>query len=129
MLIAQMETLDVDHIVVNSAGCGSAMKEYGALLADDPFWAARAAAFSAKVRDVMEVLAELDVLLPLRLHSLPVRVAYHDACHLAHAQGVRLQPRAVLGRIPDLRARRSQGIRRVLRQRRHLQPRRPAGRR
>jgi glycolate oxidase iron-sulfur subunit len=101
-LIAQMESLDIDHVVVNSAGCGSAMKEYGALLADDPFWAARAAAFSAKVRDVMEVIAELDVQLPARLHSLPVRVAYHDACHLAHAQGVRLQPRAVLGRIPDL---------------------------
>ncbi|HEV3275101.1 MAG TPA: heterodisulfide reductase-related iron-sulfur binding cluster [Candidatus Dormibacteraeota bacterium] len=101
-LIAQMETLDVDHIVVNSAGCGSAMKEYGAFLADDPFWASRAAAFSARVRDVMEVIAELDVQLPLRLHSLRVRVAYHDACHLAHAQGVRLQPRVVLGRIPDL---------------------------
>jgi glycolate oxidase iron-sulfur subunit len=101
-LIAQMETLEIDHIVVNSAGCGSAMKEYGALLADDPFWAARAAAFSGRVRDVMEVIAELDVQLPARLHSLPVRVAYHDACHLAHAQGVRLQPRAVLSRIPDL---------------------------
>jgi glycolate oxidase iron-sulfur subunit len=101
-LIAQMETLEIDHIVVNSAGCGSAMKEYGALLADDPFWAARAAAFSARVRDVMEVIAELDVQLPARLHSLPVRVAYHDACHLAHAQGVRLQPREVLSRIPDL---------------------------
>jgi glycolate oxidase iron-sulfur subunit len=101
-LIAQMETLDVDHIVVNSAGCGSAMKEYGALLADDPFWAARAARFSARVRDVMEVVADLDLQLPARLHSLPARVAYHDACHLAHAQGVRAQPRAVLGRIPDL---------------------------
>ena len=101
-LIAQMETLNVDHIVVNSAGCGSAMKEYGALLADDPFWSARAASFSASVRDVMEVIAGLDVQLPARLHSLPARVAYHDACHLAHAQGVRLQPRAVLARIPDL---------------------------
>jgi glycolate oxidase iron-sulfur subunit len=101
-LIAQMEPLGVDRIVVNSAGCGSAMKEYGALLADDPFWSARAARFSAGVRDVMEVIAELEVQLPSRLHSLPVRVAYHDACHLAHAQGVRLQPRNVLGRIPDL---------------------------
>jgi glycolate oxidase iron-sulfur subunit len=101
-LIAQMEALDLDHVVVNSAGCGSAMKEYGQLLADDPFWADRAAKFSAKVRDVMEVIADLDVQLPARLHPLPVRVAYHDACHLAHAQGVRLQPRAVLGRIPGL---------------------------
>jgi glycolate oxidase iron-sulfur subunit len=101
-LIAQMEPLGVDRIIVNSAGCGSAMKEYGALLADDPFWSARAARFSADVRDVMEVIAELEVQLPSRLHPLPVRVAYHDACHLAHAQGVRLQPRNVLGRIPDL---------------------------
>jgi glycolate oxidase iron-sulfur subunit len=101
-LIAQMETLDIDHIVVNSAGCGSAMKEYGALLADDPFWAARAAMFSVRVRDVMEVIATLDVQLPARLHALPARVAYHDACHLAHAQGVRVQPRTVLARIPGL---------------------------
>ena len=101
-LIAQMENLRVDHIVVNSAGCGSAMKEAGTLLADDPFWASRAASFSARVRDVMEVIAKLDVQLPARLHALPARVAYHDACHLAHAQGVRLQPRTVLGRIPGL---------------------------
>jgi glycolate oxidase iron-sulfur subunit len=101
-VIAQMENLEVDHVVVNSAGCGSAMKEYGALLADDPFWAARAANFSAKVRDVMEVLADLAIQRPARLHPMPARVAYHDACHLAHAQGVRAQPRAVLSRIPGL---------------------------
>ncbi len=101
-VIAQMERMHVDHVVVNSAGCGSAMKEYGQLLADDPAWAERAAAFSAGVRDVMELLAELEVQRPAKLHSLPSRVAYHDACHLAHAQGVRLQPRAVLRRIPDL---------------------------
>jgi glycolate oxidase iron-sulfur subunit len=101
-LITQMERMRVDHVVVNTAGCGSAMKEYGALLADDPLWAQRASAFSAKVRDVMEVLADLEVQLPARLHALPARVAYHDACHLAHAQGVRAQPRAVLCRIPEL---------------------------
>ena len=101
-LIAQMERLHVDHIVVNSAGCGSAMKEYGEFLADDPAWSERAAGFAARVRDVMELLADLDVDLPARLHPLPARVAYHDACHLAHAQGVRAQPRTVLRRIPDL---------------------------
>jgi glycolate oxidase iron-sulfur subunit len=101
-LIARMEPLRVDHIVVNSAGCGSAMKEYGELLADDPAWSARAAAFSSRVRDVMEVIADRDVELPARLHPLETRVAYHDACHLAHAQGVRAQPRAVLRRIPGL---------------------------
>jgi glycolate oxidase iron-sulfur subunit len=97
-----MEALDIDYIVVNSAGCGSAMKEYGALLADDPFWSTRAGQFSARVRDVMEVIAALDVQLPARLHPLPARVSYHDACHLAHAQGVRTQPREVLSRIPGL---------------------------
>jgi glycolate oxidase iron-sulfur subunit len=101
-LIAQMEGLRVDHVVVNSAGCGSAMKEYGELLADDPAWSARAAAFSARVRDVMELIADRDVELPARLHPVEARVAYHDACHLAHAQGVRAQPRAVLRRIPGL---------------------------
>jgi glycolate oxidase iron-sulfur subunit len=101
-LIDQTERLRVDRVVVNSAGCGSAMKEYGQLLADDPLWATRAAAFAAKVRDVMELLADLELQSPARLHALPARVAYHDACHLAHAQGVRLQPRAVLRRIPEL---------------------------
>jgi glycolate oxidase iron-sulfur subunit len=101
-LIAQMERLGVDHVVVNAAGCGSAMKEYGALLADDPAWAERAARLSTKVRDVMELLAELQVQPPARLHPLTARVAYHDACHLAHAQGVRQQPRTVIRRIPGM---------------------------
>jgi glycolate oxidase iron-sulfur subunit len=95
---------DCDAVVVNAAGCGSAMKDYGHLLADDPAWADRAAAFSAKVRDVTELLVD-DV--PegdgrARRHPLPLRVAYHDACHLAHAQGVRNQPRALLRDIPGL---------------------------
>jgi len=101
-VIAQMDRLNVDHIVVNAAGCGSTMKDYGTLLADDPAWSARAARCSAKVRDVAELVAVLDLQQPARLHALPVRVAYHDACHLAHAQGVRAQPRALLRRIPGL---------------------------
>ncbi|OLT14057.1 glycolate oxidase [Pseudonocardia sp. CNS-139] len=98
--IAVFETLDVDHVVANVAGCGSSMKEYGHLLADDPEWADRAAAFSATVRDVHEVLADLGP----RAERRPFRgrVAYHDACHLGHAQGVREQPRAVLRSIPEL---------------------------
>jgi glycolate oxidase iron-sulfur subunit len=98
--IATFETLDVDHIVTNVAGCGSSMKEYGHLLADDPEWAERAAAFSARVRDVHEVLAELEP--RAQRHPFRARVAYHDACHLGHAQKVRDQPRAVLRSIPDL---------------------------
>ncbi len=101
-VITQMERLSVDHVVVNAAGCGSTMKEYAALLADDPAWSARAARCSEKVRDVMELVAGLDLQQPASLHALPVRVAYHDACHLAHAQGVRAQPRALLRSIPGL---------------------------
>ncbi|SHN46261.1 (Fe-S)-binding protein [Cryptosporangium aurantiacum] len=89
-----------DTIAVNVAGCGSAMKDYGHLLADDPEWAARAAEFSAKVRDVHEVLAAVE---PQAVrHPIPLRIAYHDACHLAHAQGVRQAPRDLLRTIPGL---------------------------
>jgi glycolate oxidase iron-sulfur subunit len=98
--IAVFEAYDVDTIVVNVAGCGSTMKEYGTLLRDDPAWAERAAAFSAKVRDVTEVLADLEPQAPR--HPIDAKVAYHDACHLGHAQGVRAQPRAMLNTIPDL---------------------------
>jgi glycolate oxidase iron-sulfur subunit len=90
----------VDAIVVNVAGCGSTMKEYGRLLRDDPRYAGPAAAFAAKVRDVSEVLAGLEPRAPR--HPIRARVAYHDACHLGHAQGVRAQPRAVLRAIPGL---------------------------
>jgi glycolate oxidase iron-sulfur subunit len=98
--IEVFEAYDVDTVVVNVAGCGSTMKEYGTLLADDPPWAERAAAFSAKVRDVTEVLAELEP--RARREPIEARVAYHDACHLGHAQKVRAQPRSVLRSIPGL---------------------------
>jgi glycolate oxidase iron-sulfur subunit len=89
-----------DAVAVNVAGCGSAMKDYGHLLADDPEWGERAQAFSAKVRDVHELLAG-EAPRVVR-HPLPLKVAYHDACHLAHAQGVRAQPRELLRQIPEL---------------------------
>ena len=92
-----------DTIVVNAAGCGSAMKDYGHLFRDDPEWSERAAAFSAKVRDVHELLAEHEPQAPR--HPIDLVVAYHDACHLAHAQGVRAQPRALLQTIPGLELR------------------------
>jgi glycolate oxidase iron-sulfur subunit len=96
-----------DVVAVNSAGCGSGMKEYGHLLRDDPAWAQRAAEFSAKVRDVHELLAEHE---PIAARSpVPLTVAYHDACHLAHAQGVRAQPRALLRGIPQLELREPAG--------------------
>jgi glycolate oxidase iron-sulfur subunit len=99
-MIATMDAAGVDTIVINAAGCGSTLKEYGHLLRDDPQWAARAAGFSERVRDVTELLAELEPRAPRQ--AVRGRVAYHDACHLAHAQGVRAEPRAVLGAIPEL---------------------------
>jgi glycolate oxidase iron-sulfur subunit len=99
-MIAAFEAVNVDTIVINAAGCGSSMKEYGHLLRDDPSWAARAAAFSAKCKDVAEVLCELPAHAPR--HPLPMRVAYHDACHLRHAQAIYAEPRQLLATIPDL---------------------------
>jgi glycolate oxidase iron-sulfur subunit len=90
----------VDRVVVNAAGCGSNLKAYGHLLRDDPVYATRAAAFAASVRDVMELLAELEPRAPRQ--PLALRAAYHDACHLGHAQGIRRQPREVLRTIPEL---------------------------
>ena len=84
---------DVDVVVVNAAGCGSALKEYGHWLPDE-----ETQRFAARVRDVSEVLADAD--LPLR--PLRETVTYHDACHLAHGQRVRAEPRALLRRIPEL---------------------------
>jgi glycolate oxidase iron-sulfur subunit len=91
---------DCGIVVVNAAGCGSAMKEYVHLLEDDPAWSDRARRFSEKVRDVSELLAEKTTV--ATRHPVPLRLAYHDACHLAHAQGVRSQPRALLREVPDL---------------------------
>jgi glycolate oxidase iron-sulfur subunit len=99
--IEVFEQSGVDRIVVNAAGCGSSMKEYGELFHEDAAWAARAKAFSAKVRDVSEVLVELGEPRATR-HPIKARVVYHDACHLAHAQGVRAQPRALLAAIPGV---------------------------
>ena len=95
------ERAGVERIAVNAAGCGSSMKEYGQLLADDPAWADRARAFSARVRDVTEIVSELGAPRAPR-HPLALRVAYHDACHLAHAQGVRQPPRELLRSIPGV---------------------------
>ncbi len=94
---------DVEVVVVNAAGCGSAMKDYADVLADEPEWAERAAALSAKTRDLAEYLAELGP--RATRHPLELTVAYHDACHLAHAQGIRAQPRALLNAIPGLEVR------------------------
>ena len=98
--IAALERTEADAVVVNAAGCGSSMKEWGHLFHDDPAWAERAAKMAAKVKDISEVLAALPPVAPR--HPLRVKVAYHDACHLAHAQRIRSQPRALLAAIPGL---------------------------
>ncbi len=99
-IIDLFEPLAVDTIVVNAAGCGHTLKDYGYLLRDDPDYRDRAIAFSAKCKDVSEVLAELEPRAPR--HPVALRVAFHDPCHLQHAQGLREQPRAMLRTIPGL---------------------------
>jgi glycolate oxidase iron-sulfur subunit len=97
--IAAFEACDV--VTTTIAGCGAMLREYDFLLRDDPEWAERAKAFAAKVRDVSEVLT--DLALPPMTHAVNEVVTYHDACHLAHAQRVTAQPRALLAKIPGLR--------------------------
>jgi glycolate oxidase iron-sulfur subunit len=99
-LIASFEESAVEKIVVNASGCGSHLKELGWLLADDPAWAERAAAFSAKVCDVGELLHDVEP--RATRHPLPLRVALQDSCHLRHAQGLPVASRASLARIPAL---------------------------
>ncbi len=102
-IVDAFEAAGVERVVVNAAGCGSTMKEYADLLADDPAYAERARDFAGKVRDVSELLDELGPVAPR--HPLEISVAYHDACHLAHAQGVRAQPRRLLRGVPGLELR------------------------
>ncbi len=99
-LIDVFEREEVDVIVTNAAGCGSNLKGYAYQLRDDPKYAEKAKAFTARCKDISEVLAELEP--RAERHPLPLRVAYHDSCHLQHAQSVRVQPRRVLNSIPGL---------------------------
>jgi glycolate oxidase iron-sulfur subunit len=101
--IAAFEASGADVYVINAAGCGSALKEYGHLFHDDPAWRERARAFSACVRDITE---ELDrVGLGPGLGALPSIVTYQDPCHLAHAQRITAAPRKLLAQIPGLELR------------------------
>lgn len=91
----------VDAVVVNSAGCGAAMKEYGELLAGDPDYAGKAHRLAGLVKDVHEFLVELPFVAPTG--RLEADVTYQDSCHLAHAQRISRAPREVLASIPGLR--------------------------
>lgn len=99
--IDMFESYACDAIIINSAGCGSNIKEYGHLLRDEPDYAERARAFSAKVKDISEFLVGIEQT-PM-MGELRYTVAYHDACHLAHGQKIKQQPRQVLKRIPGLK--------------------------
>ncbi len=94
------EPYHCDAIIINSAGCGSNLKEYGHLLRDDPHYAKRAQAFSAKVKDISEFLSAID--LNHAMGEITRTVAYHDACHLVHGQKIKQQPRQLLQAIPGL---------------------------
>jgi glycolate oxidase iron-sulfur subunit len=98
--IALFEQAQVEFIVTDCATCGSTLKDYGSLLADDPAWAERAAAFSEKVRDVSEFLMSIPLEKPRG--RIEARVTYHDPCHLRRGQGVWQQPRALLQMIDGL---------------------------
>src|ERR1019366_8595093 len=99
-LMEAFERERLDTIIVNAAGCGSNLKDYGRLFEKDPVWAERAAAFSAKIRDVTEFLASIPRV--ATRHPIAARIAFHDPCHLAHAQKVKDAPRALLAEIPGL---------------------------
>jgi len=105
--VATFEPGGYDFVVNDSAGCGAALREAGHLLRDDPR-AEAAARFAGRVRDVSEVLAQVGLPVPAaalgsaRDPARPLRVGYHDPCHLAHAQNVRSQPRALLARLPGV---------------------------
>ena len=98
--IADLESLDVDAFVVNAAGCGAHLKEYGWLLRADPAWRERAARFAARIKDAGEYLASVGMVAPPR--GMTARVAYDDPCHLLHGQRISAQPRALLAAIPGV---------------------------
>ena len=101
--IAAFERSEADVYIINAAGCGSTLKEYGHLFSEDPEWAERAVAFSARVRDVTEWLDEIG--LPPGMGALERTVTYQDPCHLVHAQRIAGAPRRLLAKIPGLRLR------------------------
>jgi glycolate oxidase iron-sulfur subunit len=101
--IEAFEESGADYYIVNAAGCGSALKEYGELLSGDPRWSDRAERFSARVRDVLEFLDQLEI--DPRLGPLDETVTYQEPCHLVHAQRIAAAPRRLLARIPGLQLR------------------------
>ncbi len=108
--IDAFDTASLDAIVINAAGCGSTLKEYAHLLKDDPDYAAKAVEFNAKVRDLTEFLVEHPpketrhgasgrAASPAHAHLAAHKATYHDACHLAHPQGITREPRELVRKV------------------------------
>ncbi len=98
--------LELDVLLINASGCGHTLKEYGHLLKDDPIYAARAAEFASRVRDVQEFLDQVGLTASLSpLQTEPLVAVYQDACHMLHGQKISLQPRRLLKQIPQLQLR------------------------
>ena len=100
--IAQFPPDQYDAIISNAGGCGSHLKHYAKLLADDPAWRERAELWDRKVKDIHEWLAEIGIAAPSR-NQPPLTVTYHESCHLAHGQKITAQPRQLLRAIPNLK--------------------------
>jgi len=98
--------LDLDAIIINAAGCGHTLKEYGHILADDLEYTEKAQEFTHKVKDIQEFLSEIELTAPLHpLTSQELNIVYQDACHLLHGQKISLQPRQLLRKIPGVKLR------------------------
>ncbi len=105
-MIDSFEGTDVDAVIINAAGCGHTLKEYGHILRHDDAYQKRAIAFSESVRDVQEFLAAVGLTAPLTpLTDEPLKIVYQDACHLLHGQKISLQPRQLLKQIPGVELR------------------------
>ena len=105
-MIQLMPPAEFDAVITNAGGCGSHLRQYGALLAADERYAEQGRLWDSKVRDIHEWLEEIGVRVPAaRLdagESRPTVVSYHDSCHLAHGQKVVQQPRKILSKIPGV---------------------------
>ncbi|MEO0348588.1 MAG: (Fe-S)-binding protein [Cyanobacteria bacterium P01_A01_bin.15] len=102
-MIDSFATTDVDYVIINAAGCGHTLKDYGHILKDDPTYRERAVAFSNKVLDIQEFLAQVGLTTPLAaLTDAPLKLVYQDACHLRHGQGITDAPRQLLRQIPGV---------------------------
>ncbi len=103
-MIDSFANTDVDAIIINAAGCGHTLKEYGHILGDDPQYKEQAQQFANKVKDVQEFLSEVGLTAKLSpLTDRELKVVYQDACHLLHGQKISLQPRQVLRQIPGIK--------------------------